>query len=106
MLPTPNLKLKFPQPPKKDSQSLAAFVCSSLKEEYISVIDDLFEDEEAINILEDVKKLHTSGIFQEGQLSGGKTASDDEQKFVEKRIRGDEITWLEGNEKLIANVLV
>ena len=104
-LPTPNLKLKFPQPPKKDSQSLAAFLCSSLKEEYISVVDDLFEDEEAINILEDVKKLHTSGIFQEGQLSGGKTASDDEQKFVEKRIRGDEITWLEGNEKHVPNIV-
>lgn len=104
-LPTPDLKSKFPQPLKKDSQSLAAFVCSSLKEEYISVIDDLFEDEEAINILDDVKKLHTSGIFQEGQLSGGKTASDDGQKFIEKRIRGDEITWLEGNEKYVPNIV-
>lgn len=102
---TTDSKLKFPQPSKKDQQTIARFVCSSLKENYFSVINDLFEDEKALDILHEVKRLHNSGVFQDGQLSGGKTASDDEQKFTEKRIRGDQITWLEGNEKHVPNIV-
>lgn len=98
-------KEMFPQPLKKDLESIAKFVCSSLKENYFSVINDLFEDEGALAILNEVKKLQNSGVFQDGQLSGGKTASDDEQKFTEKRIRGDQITWLEGNEKHVPHIV-
>jgi len=102
---TTDSKLKFPQPSKKNLQTIERFVCSSLKENYFSVINDLFEDEKALDILHEVKKLHNSGVFQDGQLSGGKTASDDEQKFTEKRIRGDQITWLEGNENHVPNIV-
>lgn len=104
-LPTPEPKQKFPQPSKKDVRSIARFVCSSLKENYFSVINDLFGDEKALDILDEVKKLHDAGVFQDGRLSGGKTASDNEQKFTEKKIRGDQITWLEGNEKHVPNIV-
>ena len=96
---------KFPQPVRKDLDSIARFVCSSLKDKYFSVIDDVFEDEKTLDILNEVKQLHNSGVFQDGQLSGGNTASDKEQKFTEKRIRGDKITWLEGNEKHAPNIV-
>lgn len=98
-------KQKFPQPLKKDLQSIAKCVSISLKENYFSVINDIFEDEKSLDILNEVKQLHSSGVFQDGQLSGGKSASDDEQKFIEKRIRGDQITWLEGNEKHVPNIV-
>lgn len=98
-------KQKFPQPLKKDLQSIAKYVSISLKENYFSVINDIFEDEKSLDILNEVKQLHSSGVFQDGQLSGGKSASDDEQKFIEKRIRGDQITWLEGNEKHVPNIV-
>lgn len=98
-IPAADVKQKFPQPTRKNLDSIARFVCSSLKDKYFSVINDLFEDEKALEVLNEVKQLHNSGVFQDGQLSGGNTASDSEQKFTEKRIRGDKITWLEGDEK-------
>ena len=98
-------KPKFPQPDRKDLESIARFACSALKETYFSVIDDVFEDEKALDIFNEVIQLHNSGVFQDGQLSGGNTASDKEQKFTEKRIRGDKITWLEGNEKHAPNIV-
>ena len=104
-LASPDVKPKFPQPSRKDLQSIARFVCRSLKEKCFSVIDDLFEDDKALDILKEVKKLHNTGLFQDGQLSGGKTASDNEQKFTEKKIRGDQITWLEGNEAHVPNIV-
>ena len=104
-IPKADDALKFPQPARKDLDSIAKFVCSSLKDKYFSVINDLFEDEKALDILNEVKQLHNSGAFQDGQLSGGKTASDSEQKFTEQRIRGDKITWLEGNEKHTPNIV-
>ena len=100
-----SLKKKFPQPSKKDLSSLAKFVSRSLKESNICVIDDLFGDNKALDILKEVKQLHSSGVFQDGMLSGGRTASEDEEKFTEKRIRGDRITWLEGNEKHVPNIV-
>lgn len=104
-IPAAKDKLKFPQPTRKDLDSIARFVCNSLKAKYFSVINDVFEDEKALDILNEVKQLRKSGVFQDGQLSGGKTASDSEQKFTEKRIRGDKITWLEGNEKHVPNIV-
>lgn len=105
-IPAANEKLhKFPQPARKDLDSIARFVCSSLKTKYFSVINDVFVDEKALNILNEVKQLHKSGVFQDGQLSGGKTASDNDQKFTETKIRGDKITWLEGNEKHAPNIV-
>lgn len=105
-IPEANDKLpKFPQPVKRDLDSIAKFVCSSLKTKYFSVINDVFEDEKALDILNEVKRLRKSGVFQDGQLSGGKTASDSDQKFTERRIRGDKITWLEGNERHAPNIV-
>ena len=99
------LPIKFPQPTRRDLDSIARFVCGSLKAKYFSVINDVFEDEKALKILNEVKQLHKSGVFQDGQLSGGRTASDIDQKFTETKIRGDKITWLEGNETHAPNIV-
>lgn len=99
------LPIKFPQPTRRDLDSVARFVCGSLKAKYFSVINDVFEDEKALKILNEVKQLHKSGVFQDGQLSGGRTASDIDQKFTETKIRGDKITWLEGNETYAPNIV-
>lgn len=104
-IPAADHDLKFPEPASKGFDSIAKFVCISLKEKHFSVINDLFEEDKALDILNEVKQLHSSGVFQDGQLSGGKTASDSEQKFTEERIRGDKITWLEGNEKHTPNIV-
>lgn len=95
----------FPQPLKKDLKSRAEFISRSLKEIHLCVIDELFEHDIALKILAEVKELHSSGIFQDGLLSGGKTASEDEEKFTEKKIRGDKITWLEGNENHVPSIV-
>ena len=51
-IPAANDKLpKFPQPARRDLDSIARFVCSSLKTKYFSVINDVFEDENALKIL-------------------------------------------------------
>ncbi|PFX23112.1 Egl nine-like 3 [Stylophora pistillata] len=96
---------EFPQPSRRDLENIARFVCNTLKDKYFCVIDDVFEDEKALDILNEVNQLHNSGVFQDGQLSGGNTASAKGQKFTEKRIRGDEITWLEGNEEHAPNIV-
>ena len=102
VLPPPK---SFLQPSKKDLRSVAKFVCRHLKEHFFCVIDDLFEDEKALDILDEVKRLHSSGVFKDGQLSGGTTASDACQKFTEQKIRGDKITWLEGNETYVGSIV-
>lgn len=82
---------------KHDPDVLAAHVTKQLKLENYCVVNDIFNPKLANAILNEVKNLHSTGIFIDGQLSGGKTSSIASQ--TEKAIRGDKITWLEGNEK-------
>uniref|UniRef100_A0AAZ3RQJ4 hypoxia-inducible factor-proline dioxygenase n=1 Tax=Oncorhynchus tshawytscha TaxID=74940 RepID=A0AAZ3RQJ4_ONCTS len=57
----------------------------------ICVVDNFLGGETALAILEDVKLLHKTGKFTDGQLVSQKTDST-------KDIRGDKITWIEGRE--------
>lgn len=95
--------IKFPWQKKaekvgQDFQSLAQFICTTLVQYNFCVIDDFLAKEKAVGILNEVKELRSSGVFRQGKLHGGKTAADSAQKFVEPKLRGDKITWLEGNE--------
>ncbi|XP_064780609.1 egl nine homolog 1 isoform X2 [Oncorhynchus masou masou] len=57
----------------------------------ICVVDNFLGGETGLAILEDVKLLHKTGKFTDGQLVSQKTDST-------KDIRGDKITWIEGRE--------
>lgn len=81
-----------------DQARLADFVCSELNSHGYCVLNQFLPPNTAKEILREVKNLDESGSFKDGQLSGGLTASEDDEKYTEKRIRGDKITWIEGNE--------
>ncbi|KAI7805415.1 egl nine homolog 1 isoform X1 [Triplophysa rosa] len=57
----------------------------------ICVVDNFMGEEIGLSILEDVKALHQTGKFTDGQLVSQKSDSS-------KDIRGDKITWIEGKE--------
>lgn len=57
----------------------------------ICVVDNFLGGETGVSILEDVKALHRTGKFTDGQLVSQKSDST-------KDIRGDKITWIEGGE--------
>ncbi|KAJ7373155.1 Egl nine 1 [Desmophyllum pertusum] len=69
-IPAADVKQKFPQPTRKNLDSIARFVCSSLKDKYFSVINDLFEDEKALEVLNEVKQLHNSDGMNEYRIEG------------------------------------
>ncbi|EDO39282.1 predicted protein, partial [Nematostella vectensis] len=83
----------------KNSETLANFVVEELTKSNFCVIDGLLTKNTAKEILTEVKLLYESGIFQDGQLSGGLTASEKSEKYTEKKIRSDKLTWIEGNEE-------
>ncbi|XP_068597128.1 egl nine homolog 1 [Brachionichthys hirsutus] len=57
----------------------------------ICVVDNFLGEETGLGILEDVKALHDTGKFTDGQLVSQKGDST-------RDIRGDQITWIEGRE--------
>lgn len=95
---------KFPKPDAYDASSIALHIHKHLTEEGYCVIDNLQDNKFARSLAKEVKVLYQSGKFVDGQLGGGKTSSVDSQKLVEKRIRGDEIIMLEGNEPTVPNI--
>lgn len=67
------------------------YIVPCMNKHGICVVDNFLGEETGINILEDVKALHQSGKFTDGQLVSQKSDSS-------KDIRGDKITWIEGRE--------
>ncbi|KAM7409034.1 hypothetical protein PAMA_002650 [Pampus argenteus] len=57
----------------------------------ICVVDNFLGTETGLGILDNVKALHKTGRFKDGQLVSQKSDST-------KDIRGDKITWIEGKE--------
>lgn len=94
----PHKPRTHPQPAGRDLVSLAQHVTNQLKSKNICVVDSIFNPTLANEVLKEVIDLHSSGVFIDGQLSGGRRNSSD-TIVTKKTIRGDEITWLEGNEK-------
>ncbi|XP_058507225.1 egl nine homolog 1 isoform X2 [Solea solea] len=73
-------------------QKLATeYIVPCMNKHGICVVDNFLGAEIGIGILENVKALHKTGRFTDGQLVSQKSDST-------KDIRGDKITWIEGRE--------
>ena len=67
------------------------YIVPSMNKHGICVVDNFLGVETGMGILENVKALHKTGKFTDGQLVSQKSDST-------KDIRGDKITWIEGRE--------
>ena len=73
-------------------QKLATeYIVPCMNKHGICVVDNFLGAETGLGILENVKALHKTGKFTDGQLVSQKGDST-------KDIRGDKITWIEGRE--------
>lgn len=73
-------------------QKLATeYIVPCMNRHGICVVDNFLGVETGLGILENVKALHKTGKFTDGQLVSQKSDST-------KDIRGDKITWIEGRE--------
>ncbi|KAG7999953.1 Egl nine-like protein 1 [Nibea albiflora] len=73
-------------------QKLATeYIVPCMDKHGICVVDNFLGQEIGLGILENVKALHKTGKFTDGQLVSQKSDST-------KDIRGDKITWIEGRE--------
>lgn len=78
--------------PKPQTQKLATeYIIPCMNKHGICVVDNFMGEDIGLSILEDVKALHQTGKFTDGQLVSQKSDSS-------KDIRGDQITWIEGKE--------
>lgn len=74
------------------SQKLATeYIVPCMNKHGICVVDNFVGTDTGLGILENVKALHKTGKFTDGQLVSQKSDST-------KDIRGDKITWIEGRE--------
>lgn len=74
------------------SQKLATeYIIPCMDKHGICVVDNFLGTETGLGILENVRALHKTGKFTDGQLVSQKSDST-------KDIRGDKITWIEGRE--------
>uniref|UniRef100_A0A3P8U9C7 hypoxia-inducible factor-proline dioxygenase n=1 Tax=Amphiprion percula TaxID=161767 RepID=A0A3P8U9C7_AMPPE len=74
------------------SQKLAMeYIVPCMNKHGICVVDNFVGTDTGLGILENVKALHKTGKFTDGQLVSQKSDST-------KDIRGDKITWIEGRE--------
>lgn len=77
---------------KPHTQKLATdYIIPCMNKHGICVVDNFLGEDMGLSILEDVKTLHQTGKFTDGQLVSQKSDSS-------KDIRGDKITWIEGKE--------
>lgn len=67
------------------------YIVPCMNKHGICVVDNFLGAEIGLGILENVKALHKTGKFTDGQLVSQKSDST-------KDIRGDKITWIEGRE--------
>ncbi|XP_020903381.1 egl nine homolog 1 [Exaiptasia diaphana] len=87
-----------------DSAKIADFVCYELNKNGFCILNDFLSVTASESILHEVITLDNTGIFKDGQLSGGLTSSENAEKYSEKKIRGDRITWVEGKEHNVNNI--
>uniref|UniRef100_A0A8C7MQF4 hypoxia-inducible factor-proline dioxygenase n=1 Tax=Oncorhynchus kisutch TaxID=8019 RepID=A0A8C7MQF4_ONCKI len=75
-------------PPEKLAMN---YIVPCMNKHGICVVDNFLGEETGLSILEDVRALHKTGKFTDGQLVSQRSDST-------KDIRGDKITWTEGRE--------
>lgn len=103
--PRPFCRTQFPVPKStKDGGVLANHIAKYLRQDSHCVVNDLLPVNAARAIHGEVEKLHESGSFIDGPLSGGKSSSEDSKIYSEKKIRSDKITWLQGTENEYPNI--
>ncbi|KAJ8361422.1 hypothetical protein SKAU_G00179470 [Synaphobranchus kaupii] len=77
---------------KSPPQKIATeYIVPCMNKHGICVVDNFLGEETGLCILEDVKALHKTSQFTDGQLVSQRSDSS-------KDIRGDKITWVEGKE--------
>ncbi|KAI1896957.1 hypothetical protein AGOR_G00100250 [Albula goreensis] len=77
---------------KSPPQKLAMeYIVPCMNKHGICVVDNFLGEEIGTRILEDVRALHQTGKFTDGQLVSQRSDSS-------KDIRGDKISWIEGRE--------
>ncbi|XP_050407055.1 egl nine homolog 1 [Patella vulgata] len=82
---------------KSRTDVLSKYVIDCLNKYGICVIDNFIGDSKGTEVLEEVIKLRSSGVFTEGQLVNSTTNSTQE-------IRGDVLTWVDGREAGCSNI--
>ena len=100
----PFIHTDFPKPKRSDVDSIARHAALQLKHNGYCVMDSFLPQDVGLNILKEVKVIQDSGVLVDGPLSGGRTSSEKTRKFTEKEIRGDKITWMQGNEEGYPNI--
>ena len=78
------------------TSQLEDYVVRMLNEYGICVMDKFMGEVKGTQILNDVRQLHQSGAFQDGQVVS-KTTN-------QRKIRGDQITWIERGEAGMDNI--
>lgn len=78
-------------------KTIAEYVIKCLNTYGVCVVDGFLGQSKGQQILDDVQGLHESGKFTRGQLVNSESS-------VNKLIRGDIITWVEGTEPGCANI--
>ena len=103
---TPSYLEAFPQsqPENKTLECISEFVHTSLVKDHYCVIDSLYSDKDITGLMSEVHQLRKSGVFKDGKLSGGITASEDTQKYTQKKTRDDVLTWIEGSEPNVQHI--
>ncbi|XP_061693075.1 egl nine homolog 1 [Syngnathoides biaculeatus] len=84
---TPNGQTSSSSPQKLATE----YVIPWMNKHGICVVENFMGEETGLSILEDVKALHKTGRFTDGQVVSQKSDST-------KSIRGDKITWVDGKE--------
>ncbi|XP_067115575.1 prolyl hydroxylase EGLN3-like isoform X2 [Osmerus mordax] len=77
---------------KPSPQKLAMeYIVPCMNKHGICVVDSFLGEETGLSVLKDVRALHKTGKFTDGQLVSQRSDSSQD-------IRGDKITWIEGRE--------
>jgi len=79
--------------------SLFQQVIEDLNRYGVCVVDNLLGDARGASVLREVQSMYSSGAFQDGQLVKGRDVQS-------KSIRGDKITWVDGQEPNCKNIAV
>lgn len=66
----------------------------------VCVVDNLLGDARGAAVLREVQAMYSSGAFRDGELV------KEQDGEISKTIRGDKITWVEGNEPYCRQIAV
>lgn len=71
---------------------LADYACNCLNRYGVCVIDNFLGNSKGLEILDQVRDMHSAGIFKKGQLMSASGTSN------LNHVRGDVLTWVDGSE--------